>query len=211
MQRRASGSAVSGEPAEARRLAPPDCFALRLRDLALPPCPAYVAAARASFLDFAAILPIDPCRSARAWTASSRKTSKPWPAISYPHAVFSRFGVLPFRFTSSFSIHSFVVPTPRVGLIHSSLTRSRARANFIVDKMYTLRVRDCPSFIYLPLQAARVYGFYWAPSRHVTCAVLGIVRHWSNWRTTGIASAFLRRWVLQWSSSLCESFEFNNY
>ncbi|KYM81933.1 hypothetical protein ALC53_07574 [Atta colombica] len=50
MQRRASGSAISGEPAEARRLAPPDCFALRLRDLALPPWPAYVAAACTSFI-----------------------------------------------------------------------------------------------------------------------------------------------------------------
>jgi len=169
MQRRASGSAVSGEPAEARRLAPPDCFALRLRDLALPPCPAYVAAACTSF-----ILGLRCPRFHRSTRAVPRgrvrrRRGRRANRDLQSRAVSSHFDVLPFRFTSSFPIHSFVVAHPREAP-HSLSFHPFARPREFYRRWYTPRVRDCPSFIYLPLQTARVYGFYWAPSRHVTCA-----------------------------------------
>lgn len=162
--------AVSGEPAEARRLAPPDCFALRLRDLALPPCPAYIAAACTSF-----ILGLRRPRFHRSTRAVPRgrvrrrrgRRSEPWPAISSCILTLRR---------SSLSIRVLVPNTqfrgahPESTDPHSLSFDPFARPRECYRRWYTPRARDCPSFIYLPLQAARVYGFYWVPSRHVTCA-----------------------------------------
>lgn len=144
--------AVSGEPAEARRslgrIVSPFVFAIsRLVPLTLHRMHRASSSVSGARLRFRRSTRADSRGRARGRRAG--KTSEPWPAI--PSRILAlRRSRSPSRcsLASSFPIHSFVVPTPRISPIHSLLTRWRARARARVIADGVLRVITCNLFIY---------------------------------------------------------------